>query len=151
MRIPKLILITFLLLSLVVISIAQNRNDFQRKYSDPSYKIRPNVWMMPKFAEDGRTCEMIIKERNNCREGTIFLRSDAGRKEILNELASEAQRGKFINHSDFAADCCIGFTDEYTNVTVNFNDQAQLLGGNSYSVLSIRWKDRKCKVDSKVP
>ena len=146
-RIPKLIRTALLTLSLLIIGLAQTRNDLSHKYGNPSFEVRPNVWMAAKFTDDGQTCELIIRERNNCRAGRIFLRSVDGIKELLDELAPKAQRGKFINHSAFAADCCDGFTDEYANVTVNFNDQAQLLEGYSYSVLSIRWKNRKCKTD----
>jgi hypothetical protein len=147
MQMPNYIKTTFLLLLLVAIGVAQTRNDFRSKYNDPVYDIRPNVWMSAKFAEDGQTCEVVIKEQNNCRVGAILLRSETGIKELLDDLAPESQRGKLINHSELAAGCCIGFTDEYTNVTVNLNEQAQPSGGISYSVLSIRWKQRKCKVE----
>jgi hypothetical protein len=138
---------TFLVLSLFSIGVAQTRNDFQRKYNDSAFEIRPNVWMTAKYNEDGQACELIIKERNNCKAGDVSLKSKVRIKELLNEFAPAPQRGKFINRSEFASDCCIGFKEEYENLTVIFADEAQLLSGNSYSALTIRWKHRKCKVE----
>ena len=151
MRILKYFRATFLVLSLFTIGVAQTRNDFQRKYGDSAFEIRPVVWMTAKYAEDAQACELIIKERNNCKAGNGALKSDIRLKErikeLLNDFVPAAQRGKFINHSELASDCCIGFTEEYENVTLIFADEAQLLGGNSYSALTIRWKHRKCKVE----
>jgi hypothetical protein len=56
---------TFLVLSLLTIAVAQTRNDFQRKYGDSAFEIRPNIWMTAKYTEDAQACELIIKERNN--------------------------------------------------------------------------------------
>ena len=151
MRMLKYWRATFLVLSLFTIGVGQSRNDFERKYGDSAFEIRPNVWMTAKYAEDGQACELIIKERNNCKAGNRALKADLRLneriKELLNEFAPAAQRGKFINRSALASDCCMGFAEEYENVTLFFADEGQLLGGNSYSALTIRWKHRKCKVE----
>ena len=147
MQTSKVMITTSLVLFLVTFGGAQTRNNFQAKYGNPSYEIRPSVWMSARFAEDGRICEAIIKERNNCRADVVLLKSDGSMKGLLHELAPEAQRGKFLNHSKFASGCCDGFKDEYENVEVLFSDEGQLLAGTSYSVLTIRWKHRACKVE----
>ena len=151
MRMLKYYRATFLVLSLFTIGVGQTRNDFQRKYGDSAFEIRPNVWMATEYAEDGQACELIIKERNNCKAGNGALNADTRLneriKELLNEFAPTAQRGKFIKRSELASDCCMGFTEEYENLTVIFADEMQLLSGNSYSALTIRWKHRKCKVE----
>ena len=108
MPVIKSILVTFLILISLVFGVAQSREDFRAKYHEQAYEIRHGVWMTAKFATDGQVCELMVKEQNNCRAGAVFLGTDAGIREILDELVPKVKRGKFLSRSGFATDCWFG-------------------------------------------
>jgi hypothetical protein len=147
----KLLVLMFALTFLSASATAQTASDLNAKYgtAQNSYEIRPGIFATPKFAADGRTCEMTIEKRHVRASGTIdldstFLKPDET-KPIIEELVPLNLRGNETKSSGDTAFIGGGSTTthDYENVRIiYYGNVAQSEGGTAAVV--IQWKNRGC-------
>jgi hypothetical protein len=95
--------VLFLLLFLSAAILAQNSNSLRQKYGEPfseTFKVRPQILLTVKYAKTGVVCSMGIEPQTfrvgDLQLGNTRLIEDKLLNEILEELAPENQRGKFV-------------------------------------------------------
>ncbi|HEX8846841.1 MAG TPA: hypothetical protein VF791_19515 [Pyrinomonadaceae bacterium] len=130
-----------LLTALAVAANAQKADEFRQRYGAPDshgrYIVRPDIGMTVEFAENGRASRMVIKRLDSEEEGTSShqpkLMSESSAKEILEEVAPAAKRGKLLRTGGFAASCIRMSFDEYEHVTINQTIRCEKQGGGIYN------------------
>lgn len=91
--------------TLIVLTIAwpilgQTLADFQARYQQvTSYRIRPGALARPAFTAGGQVCKIVVEkepvDNSKIIFGSSFSQTDV--KEIVNELAPAAERGRNLN------------------------------------------------------
>jgi hypothetical protein len=120
-----------------------------------AYELQPGILMFPKYAADGKVCEIGV-ERRHYSPGKIVLYSLLSRQEIdaiVDELAPASERGARSGGLTDGLSSIMGrgmtTVEDYDNVSVQIHSQ---LVGNSLEisavdnvVVIISWKNRPCK------
>jgi len=95
--------VLFLLLFLSAAIMAQNSNSLRQKYGEPfseTFEVRPKILLTVKYAKTGEVCSMRIEPLTfrigDLQLGNTRLIESKLLDEILEELAPENQRGKFL-------------------------------------------------------
>ena len=125
----------------------QSRVDLTKKYgaaASETFKARPGISVTATYGPTGGITELLIAP-----ESTGLIRSKRNQRlskdlatQIINELVSASQRGKFVMSTFMNIMClpendCGGTSDDYEKLTVYFNttDKADII---NYAV--VQWK-----------
>jgi hypothetical protein len=125
---------------------------FSRYKSIETYEIRPGILMMPKYAEDGRVCELTLEKHHYSNE-TASLSSAIPREmftQLVDELVPAKERGPLAMNfgkeyiSAYSGNSITTFA-EYENVSVQIFGIASPLTSAGDVVAVIQWKHRGCR------
>lgn len=143
-------LISFIFL-IVIVGIAQTRNEFKQKYGSPNskgqYVVKPDIGLLVKYDQSRNPSEMIIESLDtNTANGSSSERKSSNKvmpsdeaEEVLNELVPVAKRGKKIEQSHYSFGCASLYHTDYEQVTINIAKRCEAQGGGTYSI-TVRWK-----------
>jgi hypothetical protein len=132
---------------------AQTQDPFKRYKTIEAYEVRPGILMMPRYASDGKLCEIGL-ERRRYSPDVIRHDSDLSRKEIneiADELAPTGERGAKtdLGEMDRIAGHGIQIVSDYENVTIEIHYWILPSGPKEYTleqpIAVIRWKHRQCQ------
>jgi len=120
-----------------------------------AFEVRPGILMMPRYADDGKVCEIGLQKRLYFPE-KVSVDGDLSRDEIeqaFEELVPVSERGPelpgFHAHPMSEAGNTITTTTEYENVSLEI--VGKMLPSKRHEVIEetvvgiIRWKNRKCQ------
>ena len=146
----KLSILTFAVALLLLPPGPQN-GKFAKYKAVEAYEIRPGILMMPKYADNGQVCEIVL-ERTNAFSDTINLTPTLPRKtvlELVDELAPVDERGP--RTMDFGRDYISQHSGhsvttfaEWENIAVDIYGRTSTGAGVADVVAEIRWKKRTC-------
>jgi len=143
--------LTLFALVIVVIGMAQTRDEFKQKYGSPDakgrYIVRPDVGLSVEYKEDRNLSEMVIKpldsETTNLsnpekKSSKKVMPSDEA-EEVLNEVVPVEKRGNKGFVGNFLHGCISNNYTEYEQVTIDVVKRCEKQGGGTHSI-SIHWK-----------
>lgn len=128
----------FLFILLTSISaIAQTSSSLRQKYNEPiseTFKIRPQVLLTVKYAKTGEVCSMLIKPQSFIWLSDTKTLEDKVLDDVLEELAPQNQRGKFLvgTHRN-------GLLSSYERVEILRNGET-----DKWCYGAIYWKNKAC-------
>lgn len=137
-------------LILFVVACASQAGELKKYKTVEAYEVRPGILMMPKYAQDGRVCEIGLQRRHYSPE-EIILDSAISRKEleqVLEELVPVSERGSRIQ--DFGANLAtisgtgVATNTAYENVSIKYYARSVSDPLPTDIVVTVRWKNRKC-------
>ena len=143
-------LISFVFL-IVIVGIAQTRDEFKQKYGSPNskgqYVIRPNIGLQVKYNQSQIPSEMISEPldpntanvSNSEKESSNKLMLSDEAEEVLDEVVPVAKRGKKIGGGRFSFGRASLYNTEYEQVTINIAKRCEKQGGGISSI-TVRWK-----------
>jgi hypothetical protein len=150
----KLVSATCALLLLLVET--PGNNPLAKYRAVEAYEVRPGILAFPRYAEDGRVCEVGLEGRHYSPE-KIALDSTLSRLEIdaiVDELAPADKRGPRSAGPLDGLNTITGHAmrqiEDYENVTLQI-DSVWLAGNPEKNaivddiVVAIKWKNRLCK------
>jgi hypothetical protein len=126
---------------------------FSRYKSVETYEIRPGILMMPKYAEDGRVCEVTLEKHHYSNE-TASLGSAIPREtitQLVDELVPAKERGPLAMNfgkeyvSAYSGNSITTFA-EYENVSIQIFGIASPPTSAGDVVAVIQWKNRGCRL-----
>lgn len=146
----KLIRVAWIALLLFPAAEAQS-DHFPQYKSVEAYEIRPGILMMPRYAADGRVCEVGLEPLHYTPE-EIHSNPSLPRQaidQIVDELAPAAERGprtKLFGGRDIIelGGLTVTTVVEYENVSVQIASRDSS-DPSEYVAVVIRWKNRTCK------
>lgn len=136
---------------IVIIGMAQTRNEFKQKYGSPDsngrYVVRPNIGLLIKYKQSQNPSEMVIEPlasdtangSNPEKESSNKIMPSDEAEEVLNELVPVAKRGKKVEVAHFSFGCASLYHTDYEQVTINIAKRCEAQGGGTYSI-TVRWK-----------
>jgi hypothetical protein len=126
--------------------VRKKRGDLREKYGAADahgrFLVRPGIGMTAEFGQDGQVREMLIKRLDSEDEsngGRSTVMSSAVAKEILEEVAPVARRGKLGKKSAFVSGCTHIAVDEYEHMSIGNVTRCEAQGGGTYSA-TVHWK-----------
>jgi hypothetical protein len=133
---------SFKLLALSILlnvpALAQSSAERKAKYpSVEVYAIRSDVWLTPRFDNDGQLCHVALEKRNY----STFSQREID--ELTNELVPVSARGaesKYFGTGSFIAGGSSAIEHVFEKVTITEYGAVN----RGVSLLEIRWKDRPC-------
>lgn len=151
-RLILLVLLTLSAFMILVIGMAQTRDEFKQKYGSPDakgrYIVRPNIGLLIEYKQGQNPSEMVIKPLDSDTTNASNSEKKSSRKvmpsdeaeEVLNELVPVAKRGEKGFVGKFLHGCVSGDITEYEQVTIDIVKRCEQRGGGTYSI-TIRWKE----------
>lgn len=145
-------LIGVIWIAVLLFPIASAQSDHFSKYKAiEAYEIRPGILMMPRYAEDGRVCEVGLEPRHYTPH-VVKTNPSLPRQmidEIVDELAPAAERGSrtgLMGGKDIIllGGLTVTTVVEYENLSVQIASR-DLQNYLEYVAVTIQWKNRKCK------
>lgn len=145
------VLLTLFAFMIVIIGMAQTRDEFKQKYGSPDskgrYIIRPNIGLSIKYKQGQNPFEMVIKpldsdianESNPEQESSNKVMSSDEAEEVLDELVPIAKRGEKGFVGNLLSGCTFVNYIEYEQVTIDIAKRCEKQGGGTYSI-TVRWK-----------
>lgn len=137
---------------LLLLTASRQNNTFLKYKAVEAYEVHPGILMFPRYAEDGRVCEVGL-ERLHYSPGKIVVYSTLSRQEIdaiVDELAPASERGARGGPTDGLVGMIgHGMTaiEQYEHVRVQIGsaviDNSEKPVDDVVAV--IEWKNRKCK------
>ena len=125
---------------------AQTAKELSQRYGNPDsegyYKVRADVRMTVGFDDKSQASKIIVEplySGTGLNDPHSSVISEARVREILDEVAPVARRGKLLKTSAFAASCVSVRAEEYENVTISRTIRCESQGGGLYR-LTIRGK-----------
>lgn len=150
-RLISSLLLTLSAFMIVVIGMAQTRDEFKQKYGSPDakgrYIVRPNIGLSIEYKEGRNPSEMVIKPldsdsanaSNSEKERSNKVMPSDEAEKVLNELAPVAKRGEKGFVGKLLSGCISADHIEYEQVTINIVKRCERQGGGTSSI-NIRWK-----------
>lgn len=150
-RLILLILLTLFTFIIVVIGMAQTRDEFKQKYGSPDakgrYIVRPNIGLSIEYKQGQNPSEMVIKPldsdtanaSNSEKKSSRKVMASSEAEEVLDELVPVAKRGKKGFVANFLKGCTSINHTEYEQVTINIVKRCERQGAGTYSI-TVRWK-----------
>ena len=141
--------VCILFLTLVVAALGQTSADLGAKYPHvTAYKVRPDVLMTARFADDGQVCEMTLEKREKTDTAIVFEEffSEKEVRSLIDDLVPKDMRGRNLTRP-LNATVAGGFvTTEYTyeNVLVRVYGISRPVGAAGDRVITITWRKRRC-------
>lgn len=146
-------------LATLLLMVAKPQTEMFSKYkSIEAYEIRPGVFAMPRYAEDGQLCELGVEKRSYSH-GTIRIGESFSHQEIdqiADEFAPLTERGAKLKGIAGGGMTLSGQT--YSNDAVYENVTISSYGGISHDTdrkpgltstgevaFTIQWTKRTCK------
>jgi len=137
------------------VAMRPQSDKFPRYKAVEAYEIRPGILMIPRYAADGRVCEIGLERRHYSPE-MIRLDSSLSRKEIdeiVDELAPENERGPKEGGllGDIASIDGGSLTTSSTYENVSVEIYSKLLPSKNLQIAeegvaaTLTWKNRKCQ------
>ncbi len=148
-RLTLLVSLTSFIFLIIIIGIAQTRDEFKQKYGSPDskghYVVRPGIGLLVKYNQSRNPYEMTIEPINSNTTAVSTSENKGSGKvmpsdmaeEVLDEILPVAKRGKKIGVSDISFGCNSVYREDYEQVTINIAKRCK--GGGTYSI-NIRWK-----------
>ncbi len=145
------VLLTLFASMIVVIGMAQTRDEFKQKYGSPDakgrYIVRPNIGLLIEYKQGQNPSEMVIEPLNSDTSDVSNSEKKNSRKvmssdeaeEVLDELVPVAKRGEKGFVGKILSGCTSIDHTEYEQVTINIAKRCQQQGVGTYSI-SVRWK-----------
>jgi hypothetical protein len=106
---------------LLLLTAPPQNSTFLKYKAVEAYEVRPGILMFPRYAEDGRVCEVGLERRLYSPEKVVAYSTLSRQEidEIVNELAPGSERGP---RSESSVTSLIGrgmtTLEQYENVTV---------------------------------
>ena len=138
-------------LFLVVFAAPQKGGGFSKYRPIEVYEVRPGILMMPRYADDGQVCEMVV-EKQHYSNNKAYLDSTIPREvitRITDELVPASERGAAITNagkayiSAYTGNSVTSFAD-YENVSINVYGKTSSASESGDIVAVVHWKNRKC-------
>jgi hypothetical protein len=144
--------------SSIDISIAQTAIDFHTRYGEPDaqrYVVRPGVTLMVSYGSDRSACEMVIERKRSIIPRDVaesYVRPEVMTK-IIDEVLSEADRGKLLLNVVTKSGCNDLETDDYENVTIHrFRHRCRLPNPEIEGTATVTRKNTSCgAINSSLP
>ena len=147
--------IAFLFLLTVVVATAQTASTLRQKYGEPTsdtydgqpveiYRVRPDIKLTVRFTKHGDICSMIIAPLSEPTNGKPSLLKSQPLDDVINELVSKDQRGKYLMGTFLNLTClpnndCYGTEEDYQRVLIHKHGST-----DAHPYASISWKGRTC-------
>jgi hypothetical protein len=127
---------------------AQSSSDFDAKYHRvTSYELRPGVLMTPRYAADGRVCQLTLEKRQQRGDQIVFGVSFSEKeiKELTDELVPESERGENLTERlNVTVDGGFITTDyTYQNVLIRVNGVTRPAPAGNM-IVTVTWRNRVC-------
>jgi len=151
-RLILLVSLTLFAFMIVVIGMAQTRDEFKQKYGPPDakgrYIVRPNIGLSIEYEQGQNPSEMVIKPldsdtanvSNSEKESSNKVMPSDEAEEVLNELVPVEKRGRNRNTGNSEFGCTSIDYTEYEQVIINTVKRCEQQGAGIYSI-SVRWKE----------
>lgn len=151
-RLILLVLLTLSAFMIVVIGMAQTRDEFKQKYGAPDVKgryiVRPDIGLSIEYKQGQSPFEMVIKPHDSDTKDTSepdkenspkVMPSDEA-EEVLDELVPVSKRGEKISAANTSHGCPFSNYTEYERLTILITKRCERRGGGTYSI-NVRWKE----------
>ena len=129
--------------AVVMIGMAQTRDEFKHKYGPPDakgrYLVRPDIGFEVKYKQNRTLSEMTIKPLSSENDGSKKVMSSKLAEESLDELVPEKRRGEKTKEGVAEFGCTSVNYTEYELVKINTTKRCSAQGDGTYSI-NVRWK-----------
>ena len=147
-RLILLVLLTLSAFLIVVIGMAQTKDEFRQKYGAPDakgrYTVRPDIGLSVKYKQDQNPSEMNIMPlevdiEDDSKSSDEVMPSDVA-EEVLEELVPVTKRGEKVSAATILNGCPFSNYTEYERLSIMIGKRCERRGGGTYSI-TIRWKE----------
>ena len=153
---PRLIGVVWIA-ALLVPSASAQKDLFSKYKAVEAYEIRPGILMIPRYADDGKVCEIGLQPLRYTPDGVLVIPSLSRQTidQIVDELAPEAERNpipRILGKADimYGGDSFL-YAGNTVETQVNYEDvSVDMIGRDvshptEYVAAVILWTKRHCR------